>query len=801
MHVLKKAPLGFLSPGGRNVGNREDTDAEKGRLAPLLTVVVVAEALCRNVAARRELSARENLLQVVEGIRLVVCRVAHEDPSALAKVAKAKRMVDYLFFSDLSPLLAEKDAEKNAEKNDTDAQKNDDAKEGGGDGEKEAKKARSKKRKGPMTVYAHASKNIGRSLRSIERITVATLEALAQHTFAGANASPLSATIAKVLKKVNTKLLARMEKTEKPPLKPAGSRKLAWLLSRRAAVLSGSASAGPRRAAASEAPRAAEALRHAASNEALEYLVPFAGAGGAAGAEAAAGVAHTWACALRLRREGAGLWKGMVERDDDDEGAMKTKQRKHDKKRDHKNTENIKDEGSKLSPPSVETTGRLLSSCLSLLTSSSSSTSSRNVETLATAVMDLLLEIVAGGGGKGKGSHSMLLGAHTFPCVLSTLSSLQQHFGGGGGTKLGGGGQVVDSKGEAVFDRLVFSATPREFSNLLQTSLNHLHQACQQMEELESTGSLDEGGELADKEAALGKRSAFLTDREWMEERAVGSAFLGSRWLHALVKKGTTKSRSSILHAHISSILHKISISSRIFSRLWIQRGAGGWGKSTGWVEAKAVVDRGIDVVGMVLTNTKGIELKGSHVSLALHVVTSLVPTLTVKHSARTRQHVHTLLMVACKPMLLLVKHRLSLLSRKLGGFTKHLLTMMRYIVSLWKRLSTDANPKKKKEYELSLECASALSRVMEDLGRRETVKLVNKYVPYLLHMYAQGAGALPLDARQRGAITPGVYALIAICTDVEFRQIFANLDEGGKAVFKKLLADYKKTHKFTGDV
>lgn len=103
-------------------------------------------------------------------------------------------------------------------------------------------------------------------------------------------------------------------------------------------------------------------------------------------------------------------------------------------------------------------------------------------------------------------------------------------------------------------------------------------------------------------------------------------------------------------------------------------------------------------------------------------------------------------------------------------------------------------------EYLLSLDCAAALGRVFEAIGRRESLRLVNKYVPYMIHAFAEGVQSLPLDSRQRDAMLPGVYALLGVCSEIEMKHIFANLDEKGRAVFRGLVKEFKRDYKFTGN-
>ncbi len=47
----------------------------------------------------------------------------------------------------------------------------------------------------------------------------------------------------------------------------------------------------------------------------------------------------------------------------------------------------------------------------------------------------------------------------------------------------------------------------------------------------------------------------------------------------------------------------------------------------------------------------------------------------------------------------------------------------------------------------------------------------------------------------------PGVYSLIDICGEHERELIHANMEEAGKAMFKRIFEDYTKFHKFTGKV
>eukprot|EP00466_Bigelowiella_natans_P020108 jgi/Bigna1/129207/aug1.8_g3915 len=82
-------------------------------------------------------------------------------------------------------------------------------------------------------------------------------------------------------------------------------------------------------------------------------------------------------------------------------------------------------------------------------------------------------------------------------------------------------------------------------------------------------------------------------------------------------------------------------------------------------------------------------------------------------------------------------------------------------------------------------------------------ISLVLRHLPFIATTLVNtlGTGALPMDSKQKNSILPGVFALLALCSEIEMKQMFANLDEGGKAVFKILVEDYKRTYKFTGDV
>mmetsp|Transcript_39473 Transcript_39473/g.64252 ORF Transcript_39473/g.64252 Transcript_39473/m.64252 type:complete len:367 (+) Transcript_39473:751-1851(+) len=319
------------------------------------------------------------------------------------------------------------------------------------------------------------------------------------------------------------------------------------------------------------------------------------------------------------------------------------------------------------------------------------------------------------------------------------------------------------------------------------------------------------------------------------------AALLSLNWLTALIKKGTLKRRSKILHAHLSSILHRIAHTVAAFLPTWLS------GTSSNIrVLSERVVGAAVRVLSLLLTNQKGISLKGSHISLSLHVVSTLASPLTLRHGARLRRAVFKVFLLVCRPLLFLIKHRAKLLALKFAAYNKQLLVLLHYLLHIWRRRAgggaTDGEANTSmivkiksttkrlwrhpssyrgralqspryhyfsqyyeqqhlEEYQSSIECAHALSRVFEAVGQREHIKLVNKYIPYVIHAYAEGTGALPMDSKQKNSILPGVFALLALCSEIEMKQMFANLDEGGKAVFKILVEDYKRTYKFTGDV
>lgn len=131
---------------------------------------------------------------------------------------------------------------------------------------------------------------------------------------------------------------------------------------------------------------------------------------------------------------------------------------------------------------------------------------------------------------------------------------------------------------------------------------------------------------------------------------------------------------------------------------------------------------------------------------------------------------------------------------------------------------------------ELPSICADHLSRLYEEVARNQGFK---KYVIYVLADFlrvsqgghctalhctgslARSVGPLVCRADQthdrwmidevvqetKRILLPGINAMLGLCTDYEYQQLYGILDPAGKALFKAIYSDYQRDFKFKGKI
>lgn len=91
--------------------------------------------------------------------------------------------------------------------------------------------------------------------------------------------------------------------------------------------------------------------------------------------------------------------------------------------------------------------------------------------------------------------------------------------------------------------------------------------------------------------------------------------------------------------------------------------------------------------------------------------------------------------------------------------------------------------------------CTENLARLLEEMSKHP--KQFNKYVAQLLVQYIQLTEVNPLSPATKQALLPGIYALLDICSEFEYKVISRQVDETGRAIFKKLFEEYHRDWKF----
>jgi hypothetical protein len=95
----------------------------------------------------------------------------------------------------------------------------------------------------------------------------------------------------------------------------------------------------------------------------------------------------------------------------------------------------------------------------------------------------------------------------------------------------------------------------------------------------------------------------------------------------------------------------------------------------------------------------------------------------------------------------------------------------------------------------------ASLARLLQETADQTHKKALGKYMVHVILDYLKCCDGVPLDARLKRLLLPCVYAMLALCSDFEYKQVHLYADHAGKALFKKLYADYTKTFQFTGKV
>lgn len=83
-----------------------------------------------------------------------------------------------------------------------------------------------------------------------------------------------------------------------------------------------------------------------------------------------------------------------------------------------------------------------------------------------------------------------------------------------------------------------------------------------------------------------------------------------------------------------------------------------------------------------------------------------------------------------------------------------------------------------------------------------KTVKPFSKHAPFLVASIVQIQTSLrPFSAASKVALLEGIYALLDVCEDHGREAVLAGLDAngGGRVVFKALVSDWEKHHRYTG--
>ncbi len=98
-----------------------------------------------------------------------------------------------------------------------------------------------------------------------------------------------------------------------------------------------------------------------------------------------------------------------------------------------------------------------------------------------------------------------------------------------------------------------------------------------------------------------------------------------------------------------------------------------------------------------------------------------------------------------------------------------------------------------------SVLCAENLARLLEDLDADQTA--FSKYAPYLVVSYVSLVMSHPLSLPTKVALMPGIYSLLDMSTEHEYRLIHRVLDLSGKATFQRLYEEYRANWRFTGQI
>jgi len=90
--------------------------------------------------------------------------------------------------------------------------------------------------------------------------------------------------------------------------------------------------------------------------------------------------------------------------------------------------------------------------------------------------------------------------------------------------------------------------------------------------------------------------------------------------------------------------------------------------------------------------------------------------------------------------------------------------------------------------------------RLLQQLGDDEHKKQLQKLAPYLLCDYVNAIKKFALAGVHKRIISAAVFAIMALCSEYEFKVVHAALDAGGRTLFKDMHADFAKT-RYTGKV